>query len=274
MSIDTVLDKSTGYMFNEFPKNYSFFRADNSIYMNTYNREKSSNNIVFFGLDVLSVETYGMVLRFETTKPIRLLALDNLENMKLLYEKSPLKIQSILENNYGYSKTNIRDSVSIKDKELSKYLCENGFDGYAILSKMKTDAEGIFHSEVMICNPSTTIRIVEQITDESKREKLLQDERLRILNENEKEKRSLAKRQRQLERDDEPRHNNNIGRRYQSFPMTNFSKSLFDSPPHTPGGNHAILKKTRIKKSIKKSKKSRTRNTRKNKNTKLKLIQK
>jgi hypothetical protein len=132
----------------------------------------------FFGMKNMSPEyiesyedEYGIIYEFETTMPYTLLALDNSVTQKMLHETAPKHIQTILEKNYGYINT-MRDSESNSDRILSQYLCENGYDGYA-LHGMKTEGGGLFHDEIMICN-AESIKLVRLVTLPERKLALLQ----------------------------------------------------------------------------------------------------
>jgi hypothetical protein len=122
----------------------------------------------FFGMKNMSPEyiesyeeEYGIIYEFETTRPYTLLALDNPVTQKMLFESAPENIQNILKNNYGYF-NKIRVSESDSDRILSQYLCEKGYDGYA-LHGMKTYGGGVFHDEIMICK-ADSIKLVRLVT--------------------------------------------------------------------------------------------------------------
>lgn len=125
--------------------------------------ETNKNKPVFFALDEENADQYGVVLEFETLRDFNLVEIDNLDTMQHLYETVPENIQKILAYNYGYnSSTNTfgkRQSVNNADKALSTYLCENGYDGYIILSRnIQTDFGGHFHQELVICNHQNQLK--------------------------------------------------------------------------------------------------------------------
>jgi hypothetical protein len=126
---------------------------------------KSSDTLVlrpgrlsFFGvynMDPAYIESYeneyGIIFAFETIRPYKLLALDHPATKMELYNRAPENIQRILRKNYGYNTmSGTRDSELNSDLALSQYLCDQGYQGYAI-NTMQTDT-GEFHPEFMICN--------------------------------------------------------------------------------------------------------------------------
>jgi hypothetical protein len=111
-------------------------------------------------------ELYGVIHEFKTTCEYRLLALDNEDTRKFLYEHADNdRIKKILKNNYGYT-SGKRDSESNADRELSEYICKLGYDGYAI-HDMDTDFGGKFHDEFMICKIDG-IEYVKMVSDKDK----------------------------------------------------------------------------------------------------------
>jgi hypothetical protein len=147
------------------PTNTSLFKGDTVKYIYqylpeeevTYDRKLGS---VFFTLDGVVpgkdvATTYGVVFEFKTTHTLNLMDVDNVKNLKFLYDSADKTIQTILRTNYGYdpmTKTiGKRFSVHSADKTLSEFLCAEGFDGY-ISSKATTDFSGEFHKEMMLCD--------------------------------------------------------------------------------------------------------------------------
>ena len=118
----------------------------------------SSGRLSFFGVHNLDPDyiasyenEYGIIFAFETTRPYKLLALDDPDTKIALYNKVPENIKRILRRNYGYNTmSGSRDSELDSDLALSQYLCDEGYEGYAT-NFMQTDT-GEFHPEFMICN--------------------------------------------------------------------------------------------------------------------------
>jgi hypothetical protein len=156
-----------GFISYSLPAGSTIYRGDMMIYDKIRRGEpvRFDNNFVFFSVSPEIVEEYGVVLEFRTTRDYVLLALDNHETLGNLYNNAPPNIQTILERNYGYSVSSnsmLRYSVSKNDKQLSQYLCNLGYDGYAT-NTMSTDEGGQFHKELMICRPES-IEFVRQVT--------------------------------------------------------------------------------------------------------------
>jgi hypothetical protein len=148
-----------GLYYYILPAGNNLYRGDDQMSTDS----KFIDKYTYFGTNKDSVEQYGKVFKIQGGREYKLLALDNEDTINAIYENAPEIIQIILERNYGYN-NKIRISTPVSDNKLSAYLCEKGYDGYAI-STMKTDFGGVFHKEVMICNPSG-LEIVEQITGE------------------------------------------------------------------------------------------------------------
>ena len=137
----------------------------------------------FFGVKNMSPgyiedyeEEYGVIFEFVTTREYKLLALDDQATQEKLYETAPPSIQDILERNYGFE-TGVRDSQSDPDRDLSMYLCKQGYDGYAIQS-MRTDMGGTFHPEFMICDVGG-IQYVGQITPPNRAQRIIDEAKMR-----------------------------------------------------------------------------------------------
>ena len=177
------------------PSGFPLFKATKS-YRETEGFHLDPSKPYFFGLKNMDPdyiesyeEEYGIIFEFVTRRPYRLLALDIKSTQEQLYRESPPAIQQIIQKNYGY-RTNIRDSEPGPDGELAKYLCERGYEGYAIHT-MPTHLGGIFHSEFLICDIHDGIELVRQVTtDDYKVRSILENERLK---ERERERVELRK---------------------------------------------------------------------------------
>jgi hypothetical protein len=126
---------------------------------------------IFFAFNKEEAKEYGIVHKFQNNKRLNLLALDNID--KSFYDSVPEKIKETLTNNYGYL-TGKRDSITVKDKELVKYLCDNNYDGYAITNNMPHTEGGKFHNEIAVCNMNH-IKFMETLSIEDDEKKRLDD---------------------------------------------------------------------------------------------------
>lgn len=164
MSLPDPIQLEDGIFYYVLPEGFKLFRGDNSLYFD----QEIPRKLTFFSIAPGEVEQYGMVFEFEVQRPYKLLALDHPTTKKILYENATPEIKDIMENNYGFH-TMRRNSVGEKDRRLSAYLCENGFDGYATNEMLNVDeAINDFHVEVVLCDPSH-VRMMKQITPENKR---------------------------------------------------------------------------------------------------------
>jgi hypothetical protein len=216
--MDSLFSTEEGYRYYTLPKGYPLYKASRE--------SKESMNLVpgnfyFFGVkndnpDYIKgyEENYGIIFEFRTTREYKLLAMDTPKTLKTLYKSASPEIRKILKTNYGY-RTGIRDSNSEQDRKLSAYICDLGFDGYAI-DTMKTPAGGTFHSEFMICKMSN-IEFVGRVSDEISADKILAKEKL------DKQARELREQRRR-----------NKTRKSPTPPSPSskspLKKSLFDSP--------------------------------------------
>jgi hypothetical protein len=210
MSDLSVFDKKNtvveeGLMYYIIPVNYPLFKA-------TYTLKKGDilrlqvNKPYFFGLKNMTPgyiddyeEEYGVIFEFKTTREYRLLCLDDKNTVDVLYRDASERIKYILERNYGYM-SGIRNSESDNDRELSAYLCSLGKDGYSV-HNMKTEGDGIFHTELMLCN-SDGIAYVGQVTDDIKVEGIIERGKLKELSKRMEEERKEKKRAKKEKREE------------------------------------------------------------------------
>jgi hypothetical protein len=184
MSLPHPVQLEDGLFYYILPQGYKLFRGDNSLYFDQVLPLK----LTFFSIAPGEVEQYGMVFEFELQRPYNLLALDHPVTKEILHESAPIEMRNIMENNYGFH-TMRRNSVGEKDRRLSGYLCENGFEGYATNEMLNVeDAINDFHVEVVVCDPSH-VRMVKQITPENKRVFKIDEVKLRQHGKEQDEKR-------------------------------------------------------------------------------------
>ena len=172
-SISTIIEDGLAYYM--IPKEFRFFRAKKA---SRYNITPdfsvlTLNPGAFFGVynmdrDYIESyeDTYGVIFAFETTRQYKLLALDHPTTKMALYSRVPKNIQDVLRINYGYTMSGKRNSQLNSDLVLSKYLCDNGYQGYAT-NFIETDMD-YFDPEFMICDVGG-IRSLGRITNDPRR---------------------------------------------------------------------------------------------------------
>jgi hypothetical protein len=140
-------------------------------------------------------QEYGIIFEFKTNREYKLLALDNKSTQKHIHEIATPEIQEILKTNYGYDEnkdTLLRDSTSTNDIKLSRFLCENGYHGYAI-HNMKTHLGGVFHDELMICKINGGVEYVGKITEDDRMYTILDNKKRDEIAQEMKNKRTQMK---------------------------------------------------------------------------------
>lgn len=192
--LKNYLVKENNISYYNIPVGYKLFKATKEYTDNDSCEINLKPGFYFFGEHGTDPEyiksyeeLYGIIYEFQTTREYKLVALDDKNTQQFFYTNAPLDIQNILKQNYGY-KDNIRNSVAEKDKKISEYLCENGYDGYAIQS-MDTDFGGKFHPELMVCNVSG-IRCLGRITNDKRVKEILDEDKLKRLANEMKNKRN------------------------------------------------------------------------------------
>ena len=240
-------------------KGSKLYRGDKS-YIDP--EDKMNRDYLFFTPTMIEAKQYGIVSEFETFKQLRVVALDDITES--FYNNAPEEIQKYLVSNYGYNSDNkLRNTNESGDFSVSQYICEQGYDGYAT-NTMNTDAQGKFHQEIVICQPSMSVKFLNKVIDEKHNAEVIS-----------KEKEEATKPQRkkrpnnQRDVNDEVRpiagllfddiatptkEDNEDSKELDSvFTIPKFSlNNAFDSPPSSPRGGK---RKSKMRKGQKKSKK-------------------
>ena len=152
-------------------KETKIYRGDKS---DVNPQDKLSKEYLFFTPKMDQAKQYGIVSEFETNKPLRVVALDDITED--FFNSAPEDVKKYLESNYGYNTDKkLRISTESGDFRVSQYICDEGYDGYAI-NTMATDSEGTFHQEIVICNPSVNVKFVNKVMDEEHQKEMEQKE--------------------------------------------------------------------------------------------------
>ena len=192
----------------------SIYKGDNKKYKEHYLKSGSvtlTHGPAFFALDPKVALGYGVVFTFKTTEALQLVKLDDFKTMKAIYDNADSHadetVKRILKTNYGYddNKETIGNRVSVHapDRNLSQYLCDNGYDGY-ILETGKTFAGGTFHPEIMLCD-MRNIKFLKKHTPDEDIKGILEEHKNKRLAKELQYKRDEAKRlakELQYKRDD------------------------------------------------------------------------
>lgn len=222
--------------------------------------DKLSKDYLFFTPKMDQAKQYGIVSEFETTKPLRVVALDDITED--FFNFAPEDVQKHLVSNYGYNtEKKIRNSTETGDFAVSQYICEQGYDGYAI-DTMDTDMAGKFHQEIVICNPSVNVKFVDEVDDEAHKQKIEVEERERRNNPKRKKRPNVPTSL------SEPLFGNMVtpkkspsNQDISGTPRTprSIPTLSFDSPPSTPRGGAKRLSKMKKTKGKSKRKTKRRR---------------
>ena len=144
----TVKDNITYYI---IPKGKLLYHGSDTI---DSHEDLNNNKHTFFALTNEYASKYskekGNVFEFKTIKDIYLVAMDK-DNVKL-FNDAPENIKKIMDNNYGFHNGHIRKSIGEQDRKLSKYLCENKFNGYAANNMKGKSFTDDLDAELVICN--------------------------------------------------------------------------------------------------------------------------
>lgn len=152
-------------------KETKIYRGDKS---DVNPQDKLSKDYLFFTPKMDQAKQYGIVSEFETNKPLRVVALDDITED--FYNSAPEDVKKYLVSNYGYNTDDkLRNTNESGDFRVSQYICDQGYDGYAI-DTMATDSEGTFHQEIVICNPSVNVKFVNKVIDEAHQKEMEEKE--------------------------------------------------------------------------------------------------
>jgi hypothetical protein len=171
--------KKHGLYYYVLPKNTALYRGDSAIIQDVMVLEDQQT---FFGFSHENVEAnYGITFEFRTNKRLKLIALDKNQDTPF-YNSLDEEYKEILNLNYGYTHPRgERESVGVKDRKISSYICSNysdDYDGYAC-NTMTTAAGGTFHSEAMLCEPATNLLFIQRVTEDEKMNALNQEYKIR-----------------------------------------------------------------------------------------------
>jgi len=148
-----------------------------------YDRVSRIKENSFFGFNEETSRIYGYAFAYRTTRTYTLLALDSIKTIKYLWLMADPNVDSdddsdddhvvdpeirnILKRNYGFKTEyfesdylndkklpQIRDSNEKNDSKFVDFLCDNGFQGYAINFMAEPIPDSFFHPECVICKTS------------------------------------------------------------------------------------------------------------------------
>ena len=207
-----LLRDENGYAYYDIPEGTILYRGDTNLYPNF----QAPNGPAFFSTMPKFVKHYGLMFTFETTAPLKLIALDTKGDYATFYTNAPANIREILDRNYGRT-SGQRDSVYDQDYKLVNYLCGLGFDGYAN-DRMEVTFDSVvdmyegeeeeenrkFHPEMAICD-TTKLRFVDPAIDMARYTQSEIDRALRKKQED-KQKRELDEQRKKKSHKRNPRY--------------------------------------------------------------------
>ena len=189
---DSHFNKNKRYYSNDLVK------MNNEMLSNEIKNEKIKKNFVFFGFSQKDIEkfNYGRPFEFEVIKEdgLRLLRVDNIETLQLLYNSSNRKkIKNIIKENYILNDKRHRDSKKVEDYAFIKYLCETypQYDGY--ISDLTQQKYTKLNAEMAICDPIEKVKLNRQLEGNKTDEQYDLDLRLRLSEVDREKKRKKAK---------------------------------------------------------------------------------
>lgn len=248
-----MIDFNTQIKFTPVSINTNVYRGDSNNY-NNLEKDILEGKFKYFlnQPDDAVDEQYGIMHEFITTKNLLLVRLDDKDTQKYLYELADENIQTILNKNFGYE-NNLRDTDREPDAKMAGFLCDLGYDGY-LTDTMKTDGDGSFHREIVICNPIEKVEYVSQITDDARAETLKQEWKLKQMELQDKENRKKKSQRNRFQDEEDDNEDKDDENKETTESKPNFFSNLFgnDDGYETPGGKkHNKSKKNKKKRSKK-----------------------
>ena len=161
----------------------SLYRGNTDQYNDA--RDLSSQS-EYFALDERTANIYGLVKEYNVNTDILLYAMDDINNIKQLYNGSPYEIQRRITSAFGYAPTNeniFRQSDETSDVMISNHICSIGLDGYCAMELETDELIRKFHAEIVLCNPKDKVLFVEKMQYSDKQ---LQDATLKQLEKNQR----------------------------------------------------------------------------------------
>ena len=155
------------------PTGTTLYRGD-SKFTDIDNTDLLKGDYKFFTPDENYAYKYGLLFEFKTTTDLNLVAMDDISEQfynKAL--KSHVDIAKIMEDNYGYGeKPQKRDSDQKKDNAMSKYICDERYQGYAANTMKSEGFDDDLNAEVIICNPENHLIPISRIIRDEDQSKL------------------------------------------------------------------------------------------------------
>ena len=156
-----------GITYYIIPEGTILYHGSNNI---SFPEQLQEKRHTFFALTKDYAQKYakesGNIFKFHANKEMRLVAID--KPNETLYQNAPVKIQKIMNENYGFHNDHKRKSIPDKDNTLSMYLCEVGYDGYAAnnMSGVSNVGDDDLDPEVIICDKQN-LKFIEIIQNEA-----------------------------------------------------------------------------------------------------------
>lgn len=176
----------------------------------------------YFAPDRQTAEIYGIVSQFRSKCRLFLLAMDEISNLRRLYEecRSPRVLNAITQV-FGYEPDNEhinRRSDPTTDRVVAEYICGKGLDGYAhdYVPSEEFPQRG-FHPEIVICDPRRYVEFEKTMDydEETIAERMREHRLLRQSQEDRRQREEGAKKNRrrfQIEDDNDDEDRPRVGR--------------------------------------------------------------
>jgi hypothetical protein len=110
----------------------------------------------------LANKAYGQVTVYKTIKPLKLVNLGSVRDVKMLLNSTDDKdiAKSIMKSFRIANKDVIRKSKLNHDLVVANFICRLGMDGYWTPKMRQKYGNKKFHQEIVLCHPKKSLRVV------------------------------------------------------------------------------------------------------------------
>jgi len=105
----------------------------------------------------------GNVLVFQPIEELKLVAMD--KDNEQIYRNAPKNIKKIMDDQYGFHNNHKRKSDPIEDNDISKYLCDSKYEGYAADKMKGVSSFDDLDAELIICDKDK-LKFIQVIKNE------------------------------------------------------------------------------------------------------------
>lgn len=155
---------------------FKYYNKGDEIYRGSSNKYQEIQNIMWFTPDIKSASIYGYVYKYIIKSPVKLLSMDDPDNILnlgiLATQNNKSDVYHALNRSFKLISNNkkiIRNSESEDDRLILSFICKMGFEGFSSnsISKSEENNDSKFHPELAICNSKKYVEQIELVNQDS-----------------------------------------------------------------------------------------------------------